>query len=107
MLNNYRYRKSFTGVYYAAEAPLTEFECLHLNIGLLALLTTENTYFKRNADLKYDAQSSIGQGLAMLKERGESCPIKQSLYIEAAEYSLHFRKLDFAEYFLKKARPVP
>ena len=87
-----------------ADEPLTEFECLHLNIGLLSLLTTENTYFKRKDKLKYDEKSGIGQGLSMLKNRGTSCPIKQKVYIEAAEYSLHFRKLENAEYFLKKAR---
>ena len=87
-----------------ADEPLTEFECLHLNIGLLSLLTTENTYFKRKDKAKYDEKGGIGQGLSMLKKRGESCPIKQKVYIEAAEYSLHFRKLANAEYFLKKAR---
>ena len=90
-----------------ANEPLTEYECLHLNIGLLALLDTENKFYQRKQDQKYEAQSAIGKGLSLLKDRGESCTIKQILYLEAAEYSLHYRQLDYAAYFLDSARKVP
>lgn len=87
-----------------ANEPLNEYECLHLNIGLLALLDTENRYYQRKKNQQYDSQTAIGKGLALLKNRGETCPIKQILYLEAAEYSLHYRKLENAAYFLDKAR---
>jgi len=87
-----------------ANEPLSEYECLHLNIGLLALLDTDNRHYQRKKNQQYDAQTAIGKGISLLRNRGESCPIKQILYLEAAEYSLHYRKLEYAAYFLDKAR---
>lgn len=90
-----------------ANEPLGEYECLHLSIGLMALLETDNQHFQRKDKPRYDSQSAIGKGLTLLKERGSTCPLKQSLYLEAAEYSLHYRKLENAAYFLEKARKTP
>jgi len=87
-----------------ANEPLNEYECLHLNIGLLALLDTDNRHYQRKDNQQYDSETAIGKGLLLLRNRGESCPIKQRLYLEAAEYSLHYRKLEYAAYFLDKAR---
>ncbi len=87
-----------------ATAPVDEFTCLNLNIGLLALLQTENTYYQRLKNKPHDPKSAIGQGLVLLRAQGESCPIKQQLYVEAAEYSLHARNLETAAYFLNLAK---
>jgi len=96
----------FSQVAFASEeiAPMDEFTCLNLNIGLLALLQTENTYYQRLKNKPHDSKSAIGQGLVLLRAQGESCTIKQPLYVEAAEYSLHVRKLETAAYFLNLAQ---
>jgi len=87
-----------------AKTPVDEFTCLNLNIGLLALLHTENTYYQRLKNKPHDPKSAIGQGLVLLRTQGELCPIKPQLYVEAAEYSLHARKLENAAYFLNLAQ---
>lgn len=84
---------------------LSEYECLYFNIGLLALLNTENIYFKRSDIQQYDEKGAIPRALMTLKNRGGSCVINKNVYVEAAEYSLHFRQLEHALYFLQKARP--
>jgi len=87
-----------------ASETLGEYECLHLSIGLHALIETQNRYYQRDKKPEYDPNSAIPKGLLMLKRGGESCDIKQQLYLEAVEYSLHFGKLDDAAYFLEQAR---
>jgi len=89
-----------------AEEPLGEYECLYFNIGLVALLETENTYFKRSQNKQYDEKNPIAQALIILKNRGGACAVKKNVYVEAAEYSLHFRQLANASYFLQKAQEI-